>query len=359
MIDPPLLVQVLRQPDCVAGMQLANWDDLVRQARKANLLASLRALLDRKALLDRIHPGPRRHLDWAWTTSERHREAVHWEVRWIAQALQHLELPLILLKGAAYVCADLPPAAGRVFSDIDILVPKERLPEVEAALMLNGWVSTHLDAYDQRYYREWMHELPPMKHLKRGTAIDVHHAILPETASTRPCPQKLLKECVRVAGTEALWTLSPIDLVLHSAIHLFHEGEFDNALRDLFDIHLLIQSRQEELGFWTRLLERAHELEQDRALFYALRYSNILLNTAIPRDVLVKTSQVGPTGSKKRWMDRLFMNAFIPDHPSCRQRTTGIARKLLYVRANWLRMPSGLLARHLFHKAFISPKPHR
>jgi hypothetical protein len=27
------------------------------------------------------------------------------------------------------------------------------------------------------------------------------------------------------------------------------------------------------------------------------------------------------------------------------------------VRGNWLRMPPLMLARHLFHKAFISPKP--
>ncbi|MDD5612097.1 MAG: hypothetical protein PHF75_03565, partial [Gallionella sp.] len=32
-----------------------------------------------------------------------------------------------------------------------------------------------------------------------------------------------------------------------------------------------------------------------------------------------------------------------------------IARQLLYLRANWLRMPPVLLARHLFHKAFLSP----
>lgn len=29
---------------------------------------------------------------------------------------------------------------------------------------------------------------------------------------------------------------------------------------------------------------------------------------------------------------------------------------MLYVRGNWLRMPPLLLARHLFHKAFLSPR---
>ena len=42
--------------------------------------------------------------------------------------------------------------------------------------------TTHHSAYDQRYYREWMHELPPLLHVRRQTALDVHHAIAPETA---------------------------------------------------------------------------------------------------------------------------------------------------------------------------------
>jgi hypothetical protein len=34
--------------------------------------------------------------------------------------------------------------------------------------MLAGWAATHHDAYDQRYYRQWMHELPPMQPYARG-----------------------------------------------------------------------------------------------------------------------------------------------------------------------------------------------
>ena len=64
--------------------------------------------------------------------------------------------------------------------------------EVEGALMLHGWSTTHHDAYDQRYYRKWMHELPPLKHNTRGTVLDVHHAILPVTARLKPDSRKLL-----------------------------------------------------------------------------------------------------------------------------------------------------------------------
>src|SRR5205085_11661497 len=132
------------------------------------------------------------------------------------RALCPLGIPLILLKGAAYVAAGLPAGRGRLFSDIDVLVPKPLLPEVESALMLAGWASHNHDAYDQRYYREWMHELPPMEHLRRGNAIDVHHAILPETARAHPDSGKLRAAARPVTGRPGVAVLAPADMVLHS-----------------------------------------------------------------------------------------------------------------------------------------------
>jgi hypothetical protein len=52
----------------------------------------------------------------------------------------------------------------------------------------------------------------------------------------------------------------------------------------------------------------------------------------------------------------LFGRALLPLHTSCADAFGNVARFALYVRGNWLRMPPLLLARHLFHKAFISEK---
>ena len=87
-----------------------------------------------------------------------------------------------------------------MYSDIDILVPKALLLRAESALMLHGWTGHEHDAYDQRYYRQWMHELPPMQHIRRQSVIDVHHAILPETARVRPDPARLIAAAVDVPG---------------------------------------------------------------------------------------------------------------------------------------------------------------
>lgn len=326
---------------------------LLRQARRANLLPSILALLEKRGLLDHAPPQPREHLEWSRSLAERQLQAVRHEVDLIRAALTTVGVPIILLKGAAYVMATLPFSQGRLFSDIDIMVPKGRLNEVEAALMLHGWVTTHLDAYDQRYYRTWMHELPPMRHVRRSTVIDVHHAILPETAHVHPDPEKLRSAARMVEGYADLKVLSPTDMVLHSAVHLFHEGELNNGLRDLLDMDSLLRHYGSLPSFWEELVERAKQLELTRTLFYALRYTTQMLHTPIPSSAMDASGGGRPNRLLLSLMDALFLRALLPDHPSCSDWLTGVARWMLYVRGNWLRMPPFLLARHLLHKAFI------
>jgi hypothetical protein len=352
----PLLVRVLRAPGHLAQLTLAEWELLLRQAAASNLVATLYCLAEQEQLMARIPDATRRHLEWAGAMAVRHRQAVLFEVRQIRAALAHAGVPLVLLKGAAYVLAGLPPAAGRLFSDVDILVPKAQLPEVESALMLHGWGSAHHDAYDQRYYREWMHELPPMEHVRRRTVIDVHHAILPETAAARPDPASLRASAVAVGGDPGVSVLAPADMVLHSAVHLFSDGEFHHGLRDLFDIHRLLLHFGRTPGFWDALAPRARALELERPLFYALRYCERLFGTTVPAATLAAAAAGPPNRLLLALMDQLFGRALLPPHPSCDDGLGAATGALLYIRGNWLRMPPLLLARHLFHKAVLSPR---
>ncbi|WP_394780930.1 nucleotidyltransferase family protein [Undibacterium sp.] len=351
-----LLLDAFRAPQGLAALDLPAWDMLLRQARTANLQSSLYYLLADRGLLQAVPEPARRHLEWSHYLAQRHTQAVLWEIGFIKKAMEYAGLRLVILKGAAYVLAKLPHARGRIFSDIDIIVPKEKLGDAETSLMVHGWHATHHDEYDQRYYREWMHEIPPMENAKRQTVIDVHHAILPATAPVHPDTEKLLA-AARPAGDSAdAYVFSPADMVLHSAVHLFHDGEYDHGLRDLVDIHGLLLYYADTPGFWAALTERAQLLELTRPLFYALRYAALMLHTPVPAK-LVQAADIGRPGPLLlKLMDQLFMRALLPKHPSCDDRWSGTARWILYIRANWLRMPPLLLARHLFHKAFLSPK---
>lgn len=357
MKSRPLLIQVLIHPETISRLNLSDWDLLIRQARHANLLGRLAYRLAACQLLPQVPAQPRPHLESALGVAQRQTQAVQWEVNRIVQALDKISTPIVLLKGAAYIMQQLPTAQGRLFSDVDILVPKTQLEAVELALKVHGWITTHHDAYDQRYYRNWMHELPPMQHLTRQTLLDVHHTILPETARYHPDPKKLLEAAMPVAGfDDRVKVLAPADMLLHSATHLFHEGELDHGLRDLTDLDSLLRhfSAQDE-AFWEKLIARAKQLDLTRPLYYALRYTTMILDTPVPPATL-RAAQVGaPTWITRKLMDALFRRAFQPPHPSCEDWLTKPALWMLFVRAHWLKMPPWLLVRHLFHKAFISP----
>jgi len=201
-----------------------------------------------------------------------------------------------------------------------------------------------------------MHEIPPMLHVRRGTTIDVHHTILPETARIKVNTQELLKEPVQVSGFDNVYVLKPVDMLLHSATHLFHEGELDNGLRDLFDIDSMFRHFGGDSGFWSGLLPRARELGLERPLFYAIFYARNILDTPFPDDLLRALEDLAPPLLIRRLMAFCYSKALRPNHASSHARGTWIARKALYIRSHWIRMPSFLLIRHLVHKALVRPK---
>jgi len=350
-----LLSRTLRTPDVITRFSISEWDMLVRQARAAGLLARLAYLFRQHGLTTAIPEVARWHFDAAETLSDKQRIAVRWELQQLRAAMSDLEGPLIVLKGAAYVAADLPAAEGRLFNDIDILIPRDYLSRAESSLMLAGWHATGLTEYDKRYYRRWMHEIPPMQHVQRDTVIDVHHAILPETARYHPDSAKLRSCAVAVDGLPGIHVLAAEDRILHSATHLFHDGELQHGLRDLTDLDLLLRDAGADRDFWLRLTARADELQLSRSLFYALRYLRHFLDTPFPGKVMVTLDAAAPNRATLALMDRIFTRVLAPEHASCADALTPAARLAAFVRAHWLRMPARLLIPHLFHKAFISP----
>jgi hypothetical protein len=257
---------------------------------------------------------------------------------------------LLLLKGAAYAIADLPPAAGRLFGDIDILVPLDQLGQTEGALMLAGWHTQKQDDYDQRYYRRWMHELPPMTHIRRGTVLDVHHNLLPETARIRTHATPILEAAQSLADPAGLSIPTHTDLVLHSACHLFHEGELGHGLRDLVDLDAMLREFAAEAGFWPNLLARARILNLGRPLYYALDTCQRWLLTPIPDQVIAECPSPPPTWQRPL-MRMLFDAGLASAHPSCQGHLSLLAKFVLYVRSHYLRMPWRLLIPHLLHQA--------
>ena len=345
------LCEALRNPQCMSVMTPADWDVLVRQGRHAELLGRIACMLEAQGSIDLVPAAPRGHLRAAMTLADaQHAEAMR-ELSYIDRALAPTGVTPVLLKDAAYVAAGLLPAMGRLFDRVAILVPKGRLPEIEAALMSHGWATTHHSPYDQRYYREWMHELPPLRHVRRGTVLSVHHAILPGTARLKPSADKLLAAARPLAELKRYAVLDAPDMVLHSVVHLFHNDDLRHSLRDLSDLDLLLRHLGRVPSFWAELVARARELDLGRPLYYGLRYTSMQLGTPVPVDALQAIRSDAPGPLVRRLSDVLWARALRPQHATASDRWTPAALFALYVRAHWLRMPPAMLLRHLTVKA--------
>jgi hypothetical protein len=208
-----------------------------------------------------------------------------------------------------------------------------------------------MDEHDQRYYREWSHELPPMRHPLHALELDVHHNILPPIARTRVDAAPLLAR-LQASKWPGWQVLQPVDQVLHSATHLFGDSEARDRLRDLVDLDGLMRHFGAAPAFWAELPDRARELGLEEPLALACHFVARWLDTPIPAPARHRIAAAGPPAWRRAWLHRLLASALTPSGPDeGRRRGQDMAAQLLLVRYHYRRMPMHLLVPHLWHKA--------
>jgi Uncharacterised nucleotidyltransferase len=333
-MDARHLAKALADPPYVLGLDDRGWAALLAMAQAERLAGSLAVRLDGLAIPDTA----REVLANALATAETGRIHALWEAEMARRALAPLGIPVILLKGTAFVAAGLDAGRGRMIGDLDILVPRDRLDEAETALLGAGWEWVKPDAYDDAYYRQHMHELPPLIHADRDRMIDVHHTILPPTARTgKPDAAALAAGAVPLGI--GLFTLSPEDMLIHAAAHLFADGDLAGGLRNLWDIDRLIREHSEVDGYWQRLTERARLHGLVPHVSRALRLTHHLFETPVD----------GFLAFLPRRGDVAYMSRILARDRWGRE-TRKPLRFAFYIRSHWIRMPPLMLARHLWTK---------
>jgi hypothetical protein len=148
-------------------------------------------------------------------------------------------------------------------------------------------------------------------------------------------------------------------MVLHSAVHLFQEGEFSHGLRDLLDINDLLLHFGKDPEFLRALFDRAKELGLGEPLFHALHHCSRLFANEAPGGVRSELHGIQPNWIARRVMSYLLEAALQPHHPSCEKPFSGFFRWLLYVRSHYLRMPLYLVIPHLTRKACMRYFPEK
>ena len=342
MVESSPLLRFLADHASFESLNAEEFSLLMAEARSCGVLGRLAAEVLKCPESSSLSAHVTDQLVAATTHSSGFFQDVWRELSSIERALQGLGTPVIVLKGASYVLLDLPPANGRIFSDVDILVSENKILEAEAALMLAGWAIEKMDPYDQRYYREWSHEIPPMTHLQRGTTIDLHHSLQMPTCRIKVNSSKMILAAVPAKGHSFWHCLHEEDMVLHAVSHLMLNSEFDRGLRDLWDIHLLYRHfTAASPQFSNRLFVRAQEV----GMATLLRQAMGLISRIFAR----------PPPS---WADRVDASLFLwflgkaatTRHPVTRPSAQATADWSLMMREMYLRLPPKLLAVHAWHK---------
>jgi hypothetical protein len=321
-----LLARVMRDPGEAEALDAAGWTALIAVARAEQMAGTLAHRVAGLAMPDSVA----RILADHRASAEQGRIAALWEAEAARRALTALGAPVVLLKGTAFVAAGLSAGIGRSIGDLDILVPRERIDEVEAALLAAGWEWVKPDPYDDAYYRRWMHELPPLIHRDRDRMIDVHHTILPLTARPTPDAARMIADAEPLGN--GLSIPSREDMLVHAAAHLFADGDLAGGMRNLWDIRCLLDECDAP-GFRDGVMARAALHGLGDAMARAMRLADALYGD----------------GARLSTGDRWFVRRLLGRDGWGRQRRKA-TEFAFYLRGHWLRMPPAMLARHLWTK---------
>jgi len=130
ILELPLLVRILRQPDLAASLDNGSWGLLIRQARTANVLGRTLAAIEACMPCTKWPLRAQQALIAENHLADHRLRSLHWEAAGLSRLLKGAGTRLVLLKGAAYAIYEHRFARYRHFGDRDILVPRIKLDEV-------------------------------------------------------------------------------------------------------------------------------------------------------------------------------------------------------------------------------------
>lgn len=343
MTSPSLIIIALLRGDSPSQLTEQQWGAVVGLARQLGLLGTLYFILSRSDVWPQLSERIQCHFLSGWQQAQRQKVSLQWQAESLAK-LNPESTPFLLLKGAAYILADLPNSHGRIVSDIDVLVDKASLNDAEFWLFVHGFKASLKDDYDDYYYRQWMHELPPFYHPQSHITLDLHHNILPIVSKRYIEASALFDEAQSLENNINIPSLQ--DLFIHSAAHLFQDSVFHRALRDLYDMYHLHRLIVASEGGDVALFARAQQLglADDVARALDLLESVFAVTLAEQTRELVHTTLCHLR--HWRWQKPCYLRMLMQPVAVKRNSKDKWAEWLLFSRSHLIKMPLGMLLKH-------------
>ena len=195
-------------------------------------------------------------------------------------ALRQEKIAVVILKGAALAETVYPGRALRPMSDIDLLVSRERLVDVESKLLTMGY---GIDASTHEHHREQHYHLAFTK--AAAPSIEIHWHVQRPAGPFRIDIENLWARSrkTRIAGVEAL-VFSSEDLVLHLCQH-FWKHNLAGGIRPLCDIAESTRYYGDGID-WPKIANISLEWGMNAGSYLVLSLARELLDAPIPKDFL-------------------------------------------------------------------------
>ena len=202
----------------------------------------------------------------------------------ILEALKAQGIEVIVLKGLYLVEHVYPEIGLRTFSDLDLLVRRERLPDALAVMQglcyrLSTW-------YDPNVKNTDIKHLPPLEKADAPT-VELHWTILEEdepfTIDAGELWQRALP--VTAAGVEAL-ALDLEDLILHLSMHFTYQHRLRAGPRNLFDIAAVLQQNEGQVD-WQKLARTAQKWGAQRVTWLTFRMLEEVTGVKVPQELML------------------------------------------------------------------------
>lgn len=222
------------------------------------------ALREQEGLYDQLPPSVVDYLEAVYVLNLEKNLFCEEQLGELISDLNGIEVTPVLLKGAAMLAGGLYPTSGeRIITDLDILIPEERLSEVLARMLALGYQSTEgtIDlaevALNELSHR---HHYPALVHRDRPVSIELH--VQPVVSRYRPL---LATEDVLCGARKAAlpggecFLPDPTKMIIHNVVHAFLFDTIDCmktiSLRQLFEFVLISQKYRERVD-WDQIKQR-------------------------------------------------------------------------------------------------------
>ncbi len=257
------------------------WEAVATLATRQRMTPLLVHRLGPTGVLDRVPEHVRRGLERRTGISTLRALRLQAAFLSLARAVSPLGIPLIALKGLHLASGIYERPGLREMIDIDVLVEAEEVPAVlEAATQLGYQLSEPVDVAT---YLAFHHHLPRLA--KGDINFEVHWHIGLRGVPSPPDSAELRARAQPLALTPLARGFCPEDLLLHVGIHGSMLHTFEQGLRCLCDVWVILEQYGGSLR-WEDVISRSHSWGVSRSMLLVLTLTRDLLGAAVPGHVL-------------------------------------------------------------------------